>query len=295
MSNTNVNENPLKNYLRTPKTYVVLPSQGKFSKLKTQSEITGEIPIFPMTAKDEIMLRNPDALLNGESLVSVIKSVTGIEDVYNLAANDIDVILLACRYATYGNELEVETTCQKCNHEFTLNVNIEAILSTIVELKDEYIVDLPNGLKIYLRPYTFKDNQLIALQAFRETNALNKLTDENSKVDEMQQLLTFNRSFQALADLNIKILANSIIKIIIPRDINDENSIETTVKEPEHIHDWVKSISREEAEEITKVAEEVNQEGIKRDFEVTCEKEECDHTYKQKLEFNPASFFDTGS
>ena len=110
--NTNVkNVNPLEGYLRVPKLYVQLPSRGKFSTLDTKSEITDEIPIFPMTAKDETMLRNPDALLNGESLVSVIKSVTGIQDVYNLASNDLDVILLASRLATYGKDLEIKSTC----------------------------------------------------------------------------------------------------------------------------------------------------------------------------------------
>ena len=87
--------NPLQGYLRSPKLYILLPSQGKFSKLDTASEISGELPIYPLTSMDETLLRNPDALLNGESLVTVIKSCTGISDVYNLSTNDVDVILLA--------------------------------------------------------------------------------------------------------------------------------------------------------------------------------------------------------
>lgn len=285
------NSNPLEGYLRTPKLYVNLPSQGKFSKMDTQSEITGEIPIFPMTAKDETMLRNPDALLNGESLVTVIQSVTGIKDVYNLASNDIDVILLAARYATYGQILEVNATCPECKNNFDMPVNIEEILETVVTLNDEYTVTLENGLQVYIRPYTFRDAQRAALQAFRETNELNKLTS-NDDTDELVKLASFNKSFQAMADLNISILASSVIKIIIPA-VDDVE--ELTVINPDHILSWVQGIGKSDADAILDEANKINDEGIKREITFECPDETCGHTFDERLEFNPSSFFDLGS
>jgi predicted nucleic acid-binding Zn ribbon protein len=288
--NTNVkNVNPLEGYLRVPKLYVQLPSRGKFSTVDTQSEITNEIPIFPMTAKDETMLRNPDALLNGESLVSVIKSVTGIQDVYNLASNDLDVILLASRLATYGKDLEIKSTCPECKHEHDFDVNIEAILETVTELNDEYIVTLDNGLTVYIRPYTFKDTQTAALQAFRETTELNKLT--SAEGDELKRLVTFNKSFQAMADLNIQILANSVIKVVIPALKEDEDA--TIVTNRKHILAWVQGIGKSQADAILDEANKVNGEGLDRNAKITCP--ECKHEYTQLLEFNPSSFFDLGS
>ena len=288
--NTNVkNVNPLEGYLRVPKLYVQLPSRGKFSTVDTKSEITAEIPIFPMTAKDETMLRNPDALLNGESLVSVIKSVTGIQDVYNLASNDLDVILLASRFATYGSELEVKSTCTECQHVHDFDVNIEAILETVTELDDQYIVNLDNGLTVYIRPYTFKDTQVAALQAFRETTELNKLTDGQD--DELKRLVTFNKSFQAMADLNIQILANSVIKVVIPSNEEGEESVEVTDRK--HILAWVQGIGKPQADAILEEANNVNSEGLDRNGKIICP--ECKHEYTQALEFNPSSFFDLGS
>jgi len=289
---TNVkNINPLEGFLRVPKLYVSLPSRGKFSEMDSQSQITGEIPIFPMTAKDETMLRNPDALLNGESLVSVIRSVTGIEDVYNLSSNDVDVILLAARYATYGQDLPVISDCPKCKHTNEVEVNIEAILETVEELDDEYIVSLDNGLTVYIRPYTYKDSQMAALQAFRETTELNRLTaDDEKNVDDFEKLKVFNKSFQAMADLNIVILANSVVKVVIP-GTEDEEANEVTNNK--HILAWVQGIGKQEADLIMDEANSVNEKGIAREHEIVCS--ECEHSYKQKIEFNPASFFDIGS
>lgn len=288
---TNVkNVNPLEGYLRVPKLYVALPSRGKFSIVDTQSEITQEIPVFPMTAKDETMLRNPDALLNGESLVSVIKSVTGIQDVYNLSSNDIDVILLASRFATYGSDLEVKSSCPECKHEHDFEVNIEAVLETVTELDDEYKISLDNGLTVYIRPYTFKDTQTAALQAFRETTELNKLTENEG--DELKRLITFNKSFQAMADLNIQILANSVQKVVIP-NTEEEDSEPTIVTDKNHILAWVKGIGKGQADAILDEANNVNNQGLDRNAHITCP--ECKHEYSQPLEFNPASFFDLGS
>ena len=40
-------------------------------------------------------------------------------------------------------------------------------------------------------------------------------------------------------------------------------------------------------------ANSVNDKGIAREWKLVCP--ECEHSYNQKIEFNPASFFDIGS
>ena len=67
--------NPLQAYFRRPAIYVQLPSGGKFNE-PGELEIpeNGESPVYPMTAKDEILMRTPDALMNGATTVEVIQS-----------------------------------------------------------------------------------------------------------------------------------------------------------------------------------------------------------------------------
>jgi hypothetical protein len=60
-----------------------------------------------MTAKDELMLKTPDALMNGQATVEVIKScVPSIKNPWHMPSIDIDTILIAIRIATYGENME---------------------------------------------------------------------------------------------------------------------------------------------------------------------------------------------
>ena len=154
-----MSNNPLKGYVRAPKLQVLLPSRGKWGDTETASKITGEIPVYPMTSKDEVMIKNPDALLNGESVASVLKSCTGIENVYDLTNNDVEFLLVAIRYATSGNEMEIEATCPKDGHVNRVAVDLERILDSVEEMNKTYATTLDNGLKVNLRPMSFKNAQ----------------------------------------------------------------------------------------------------------------------------------------
>ena len=284
------NTNPLQGYLRNPKLYILLPSGGKFSNIESISDVSKEIPIYPLTSMDETVLRNPDALLNGESMVKVIASCTGIKDVYNLTSNDVDVILLAIRFATYGNELEISSACPECGNENEDVLNIETILETITVLEDRYTVILESGLTCDLKPYTFKDSQRAALAAFKETSDLNNLI--NNETDELARLTSFNKSFLAMAELNIDILSNAVMKVMIPAT---EEIEAITVKNKKHIAEWVRGISKTEADKIIDELNTINNLGIERNALITCSAEGCAHEYETKIEYNPSNFFDLSS
>ena len=101
-------KNPLKKYYRVPKLYVNLPSGGKFNDIGEKAS-NGEIPVYAMTAKDEIVMRNPDALLNGDAVIQIIKSCAPeIHDTRNLPVCDVDILLIAIRMATHGSVLETK-------------------------------------------------------------------------------------------------------------------------------------------------------------------------------------------
>jgi hypothetical protein len=104
--------------------YVRVPSQGAFNPDIEQS-MSDELAIMAMTGRDESMMKNPDALLNGEAITSVIKScVPGIKDPKDLPITDIDTLLIAIKIATNGDEHEVSAKCPKCNTETKGVVNL---------------------------------------------------------------------------------------------------------------------------------------------------------------------------
>ena len=68
-------QNPLLGYFRKPEVFITLPSKGKYYPDGTiDIPPSGEVGIFPMTARDELLMKTPDALLNGSSTAEVIKS-----------------------------------------------------------------------------------------------------------------------------------------------------------------------------------------------------------------------------
>ena len=69
-----MNNNPLRQYFRRPAVYISLPSKGEgYSVDELELPETTELPVYPMTAIDEITARTPDALFNGTAVVELIK------------------------------------------------------------------------------------------------------------------------------------------------------------------------------------------------------------------------------
>ena len=281
-----MSDNPLKSYVRTPKLQVLLPSRGKWGDTETASKITGEIPVYPMTSKDEVMIKNPDALLNGESVASVLRSCTGIENVYDLTNNDVEFLLVAIRYATSGNEMEIDAVCPKDQHVNRVAVDLERILDSVEEMEKTYQTRLENGLKVNLKPMSFKNAQRLSLNAFQEATTLQTIND--TKLPQTERIKVFNKSFEAIADLAVETMIDSIVSVIVP-----EGDEEKTVTDKKFIGEWVKGMTSAEAKHIQTKLDDINKEGFDHSYNVVCE--ECGTKFKTSIEFNVSNFFGTGS
>ena len=281
-----MSDNPLKSYVRTPKLQVLLPSRGKWGDTETASKITGEIPVYPMTSKDEVMIKNPDALLNGESVASVLRSCTGIENVYDLTNNDVEFLLVAIRYATSGNEMEIDAVCPKDQHVNRVAVDLERILDSVEEMEKTYQTRLENGLKVNLKPMSFKNAQRLSLNAFQEATTLQTIND--AKLPQTERIKVFNKSFEAIADLAVETMIDAIVSVVVP-----EGDEEKTVTDKKFIGEWVKGMSSAEAKKIQEKLDEMNKEGFDHSYNVVCE--ECGTKFKTSIEFNVSNFFGTGS
>ena len=122
--------NPLKQYFRRPAVHLKLPSGGKFyDENVIDMPVTEELPVYPMTAIDEITSRTPDALFNGTAVVEIIKScVPAIKDPWSVSALDMDTILVAVRTAASPGDLEIESECPKCSSAGKYGLNLAAVL-----------------------------------------------------------------------------------------------------------------------------------------------------------------------
>jgi hypothetical protein len=80
--------------------------------------VNQEIAVYPMSALDQILMRTPDALLNGDALLKIVKNcVPDIQNVKQLVEPDINTLLLAIRIASVGPSMELELNCPACQQE----------------------------------------------------------------------------------------------------------------------------------------------------------------------------------
>ena len=122
--------NPLHKYFRQPKIYINLPSNGNwYPEGAIEKTENNEYPVFAMTAKDELAFKTPDALLNGQSVVTVVQScVPNIKDAWNLPTIDVDALLIAIRIATYGEKLEIKTKVPEAGNDRAIDLDLRMLL-----------------------------------------------------------------------------------------------------------------------------------------------------------------------
>jgi hypothetical protein len=280
------NESKLSKYYRAPKLYVKIPSQGAFNPDMEQS-MSGELAVMAMTGRDEVLTKNPDALLNGEAVVSIIKScVPGIKDPTMLPITDTDTLLMAIRIASSGDEQEISSKCPKCNTENRVTINMRNILSTAKLLEPAYSVKLDTGVTVFIKPYTYAMQTEAALAAFDETKALQSLAKENSEISQ-SAMSVYNKSFNKMADMSVSLLARSIQKIVTP-DGEQENN-------PTEILNFLQNIDSKAAKQIDEKLAEINALNIEKKCEIECQNESCKHVWTTELDINPTDFFVAGS
>jgi len=210
------NTNPLQKYYRQPAIYIKLPSGGRYypKEVFTPTE-TGEIPILPMTVKDELAFKTPDAMINGQSTVDVIKScVPNMLDPWKMVNYDTDAVLLAIRIATYGETMDVNFRVPVTNEEQSHTLNLPALLEDLgrADIVDETMTS--TKFKIEIEPLTYKSLTKIQIARFEQQKMYGTI-DNSTMTDEAKQS-AFAKSFETLNMVNFSLLVDSIKSITTP-------------------------------------------------------------------------------
>jgi hypothetical protein len=191
-----------------------LPSKGQFYPSGAiEYPENGELPVYAMTAKDELIMKTPDALLNGQATVDVVQScVPNIKDAWQMPSIDLDAILVAIRVATYGEQLEITSRVPKIGDERTYSVDLRKILNRLVTVEYQNTVKLQNMI-VKMRPLTYREFSSTSIKTFEEQRIF-RLVNDDSVPDE-EKLIRFNESFKKLTNITIDTLNYCIDKIII--------------------------------------------------------------------------------
>lgn len=270
--------NPLKQYFRRPSIYIRLPSGGKdYDASVIDMPENGEIPIYPMTALDEITSKTPDSLFNGTAIVDLIKScVPNIKDPWKISNTDLDTILIGIRVASEGNNIEINTTCPSCKEANTYEVNLVQVLPTMKAPDFSKPMQL-GELEVKFRSLTYKEVNDASIAQFE----LQKLfvDIENIENDDVK-LKERRKGVMSVLDITMNLIAQTIEYIKTPN---------VTVTQNEFILDFIKNCDKNIYAAIRDKYTELREQTQVKPLHISCPA--CNHEYDQSFSLNVSDFF----
>lgn len=273
-----LDNNPLKQYFRRPAVYLKLPSEGKYYKQGVVNiPESGELPVYPMTAIDEITSKTPDALYNGTAIHDIIKScVPNIIDPYLINNVDLDAILIAIKSATSGNEIEIESECPSCQKDATYGIDLLGVLRRLQSPNYDQPLEI-GELKIKFKPIVYKNMNEASLGQFsvqKSFTEIEAITDEELKSKKSQEVL------KNITLLTMNVLSKAIEYIETPGTMVDNVSF---------ILDYLQNCDRETYVKIRDYNAELKAKTEIQPLDMVCI--HCKHEYKQMFTLNATDFF----
>lgn len=279
-----MSDNPLRSHFRQPKLYFKLPSQGRWWRPgSVEIPDNGELAVMSMTGKDELLMKNADALMNGNATVDMIQScIPEIKDAWSAPRTDLDSILIAIRIATYGPNMETESKCPHCEHINSNTLDCRWILENIQqpESEPEMLVD---GLLFKLRPVSYRMINQTDQDIYEEQRILRQLNQEGLSSEQRKEIVS--AAVRALANKLSTRLAASIDKIVTDRGIS--------VTDPVLIADFIANCEKSTFDKIREGIESYANGYALPKMRIKCDG--CNEEYESKIEFDPGNFFAPGS
>ena len=278
-----MSNNPLSQYFRQPSIYVKLPSGGQhYADGAIDMPANGELPVYPMTAIDEITYRTPDALFNGNAVTNVIKScVPAIRDPWAIPAMDVDSILVAIRIASYGHNMEMSTTCPHCENEADYGLDLRTILEQI-KTPDYSKPVVAGDLQIFFKPMTYKNLNDNNQKQFEEQKLLQVLPD--SDMPDTDKMTAMSAALVKLTHITIDALSQSVAAVKTPDGL---------VSEPGFIEEMLKNCDRRLFAQIRDHIINVKSQAEIQPIKLKCSA--CEKEYQQAVTLDMTSFFEDAS
>lgn len=277
--------NPLQKYFRQPKLYITLPSKGKFYPNGAyETTESGELPVFSMTAKDELTFKTPDALLNGQATVDVIQScIPNIKNAWMMPSIDLDACLIAIRMATYGEEMGITIKKPVTGDEEEMNVDLRGIMDNFAHAEYNSTVQI-DEMVVNLRPLTYKEFTKNALKTFEEQRIFNMVNDDS--IEDEAKLQAFTNSFVKLTELTVGMISTGIVSIQIGDDL---------VSNKQHIDDFIANADKQFFNKITEHLNSQKEIFAVKPMTVTSSPEDIEAgvpaTYEVPITFDQSNFF----
>lgn len=257
------NVNPLLSKVRVLDGMTIrLPSRGLLYEEGVLAEEVedGEIRIFPMTTRDEILLRSADGLFGGTTINQVFaRCAPQVKNPQALFFNDLDYILVALRQASYGDEMQIEYDhgCEG-SKEHSYVVRVDSLLRNAKEIdpltvEDKFSVLLGTSQHVQLRPI-----RLRAMMQILQPPSTVELTTEQAEEEMLKMYIAQIHSVDGITD-------------------------------QDQIYEWMAQLPVLEVKKIREKITNAGEWGVSYTQQIKCR--DCGETVEISTPINPVAFF----
>lgn len=273
-----MHENPLKQYFRRPAIYIKLPSDGKYYEPGVINfPENKEIPVYPMTAIDEVTSRTPDAVFNGHAVADIIKScVPCIIDPWRINSVDLDALIIAIKVASVGEELEIGSTCNSCKSEGKYSINLVSLLNEQTKIDYDQVLKI-RDLEIRFKPLTYSESNKNNLSQYEIQKTLFML--ENIE-DQQEKKTQMNDAVKQLNNIIHDAIASTIAYIKTP---------ESVVNDSVFIKEFLDNCDRQTNIAIKEYSVDIRNKNQIKPVRLKCMN--CQSEYQQQVILNLTDFF----
>jgi hypothetical protein len=275
--------NPLAKHFRQPALYLSLPSRGRFyPEGGLELSTNGTLPVYPMTVKDELVLKTPDALLNGQGVIDVIKSCCpGIKDPWDIPAVDLDPIFIAMRLASYGKSMDFTSTCPHCKETNEYSIDLNVVLDNLGKADYSKIFEF-DGLIFKFRPQKYKNINRIGMINFEQEKLIQQVI-QNETMTEEEKMVEFKKGFDKISSLTLDSIIDSIDSITTVDGV--------VVSDHDMIEEYLNSCSRMVYDFVKTTIGDLAESFKIKPMNMVCDNEECQKEFETNLSFDHSNFF----
>jgi hypothetical protein len=278
-------QNPLQSYFRKPSVYISLPTQGRwYQNQDITLSASNEIAIYGMTARDDVLLNTPDAMLNGEALKKVIRNC--VPDVHNVDAlmmPDLETIFVGLKMASSNGVVEINRTCPQCRTECSFDLQCQPILDnqTMIEPSDG-VCEIDGKLRVFVKPYNFHQRGIFIQREFEQEKTLRSFDAINPDSNEFLRAQVMAEAVDKISSLSFQLVAASIdyVEVIETAEV---------VTDPNALTEWLMNITSDQAEQVIDAVGILNKCGPNKELAMECQN--CNHQWQDGVTYDPISFF----
>lgn len=272
--------NPLKQYFRRPALYIKLPSEGKiYQPGVVEMTENGELPVYPMTAIDEITSKTPDALFSGQAVVDIIQScVPNIKNAWAISSIDMNMILVAIKIASVGETMAINTKCPACSEESKYEINLINVLNEQVKNSGQFNDSIKVGdLVVKFKPLSLADTNKTNMAQYELQKMLYMLDQVEESPERRQQV---QQTINQLNNLMTEVLAATIDSVRSPQFV---------VTNKDHIKEYLENVDRNSFNTIRDYSITIKEKHELKPLHFKCM--HCSHEYDQPFVLNITDFF----